>query len=394
MGFVLQGFDGQDTKTLFVMEHKLAIVFDCTFDLYAAASQNLSQLTPALSQLGSLSPEMRKSVISRINYATRALTLLNGDHYTAWNIRKKLLALRHVTLKHELALIDLVFTKHPKSSETWAHRLYILEHSVLTPDVIQHEFGVCSEAAQRHPKNYYAWTHRTRMAKLADPETLVGEVTAMEGWSRTHVSDHAGHHHKQALFRHVCALIAESSESESTKALLLAMHRVGYVPILDRPGVVICRHLVIREFDTNASLVLRYPGHETLWAHRRFLWSLHTQHRNQWSKFGAPTNESETDTETTLCEEENRAGDVYHVAAHLYASVNSSEPNWEHEWNLCASCFEGSHETQRHFAAAYALWLIQEGEGRGDLDRRAAAVSIVREGFAPGLAKCPLLENF
>jgi protein prenyltransferase alpha subunit repeat containing protein 1 len=50
--------------------------------------------------------------------------MINADHYTAWNIRKRLIISQIVTAQEEWDLIDLIFTKHPKSSEAWAHRYF------------------------------------------------------------------------------------------------------------------------------------------------------------------------------------------------------------------------------------------------------------------------------
>lgn len=59
------------------------------------------------------------------------MLLVNADHYTAWNIRKHLLRTGHAyeadwNLKAEMRLLNLIFSKHPKSGEAWSHRRWVL----------------------------------------------------------------------------------------------------------------------------------------------------------------------------------------------------------------------------------------------------------------------------
>ena len=58
--------------------------------------------------------------------ATRAIVLINADHYTAWNRRKALVTAGRLCRLDELRLLDLVFSKHQKSQEAWAHRRWVV----------------------------------------------------------------------------------------------------------------------------------------------------------------------------------------------------------------------------------------------------------------------------
>lgn len=60
--------------------------------------------------------------MSALLCSTRALLFVNADNYSAWNARKKLLLLGHTKPESELRLMDLIFSKHPKSAESWAQR--------------------------------------------------------------------------------------------------------------------------------------------------------------------------------------------------------------------------------------------------------------------------------
>lgn len=65
----------------------------------------------------------------------QGILMINADCYYAWNarlectliftIRKRLISQNILSEEQELKLLDLLFTKYPKSSESWSHR-YLL----------------------------------------------------------------------------------------------------------------------------------------------------------------------------------------------------------------------------------------------------------------------------
>ncbi|XP_056142056.1 protein prenyltransferase alpha subunit repeat-containing protein 1 [Lampris incognitus] len=268
---------------------------------------------------------------------TCTLLLLNPEFTTAWNIRKELLQCGVLNPKRDLYLGKLVLTKFPKSPETWIHRRWVLqkilsecfpredyrkEHKVadqcdaaaLTESdqrlydhqakTLHEEMKVCSDAACRYPSNYNAWSHRIwvleHMAK-GNIKVLHDELSSMRLWVSMHVSDHSGFHYRQFLLK---ALTTELSQSLDSTTIAQPQHQTGEVPrkhphhhtVLsfnretseaaeaDEVEQQSAAHSVLKifqqEMELCTDLIQSFPGHETLWCHRRhvfYLW-------HQWKK--------------------------------------------------------------------------------------------------------------
>ncbi|CAM9412224.1 unnamed protein product [Discosporangium mesarthrocarpum] len=104
---------------------------------------------------------------------TRAILLVNADHGSAWNARKVVIEDRSFRdLQEEIKLLNLVLTKHSKSSNAWAHRRWCWCRAQEEEDrmggetrekvfTVHRELQLCERVAELYPKNYYAWTQRT-----------------------------------------------------------------------------------------------------------------------------------------------------------------------------------------------------------------------------------------
>jgi protein prenyltransferase alpha subunit repeat containing protein 1 len=66
---------------------------------------------------------------------TRALLLINGACTTAWNSRKSALLEDPGATETELRFVALVLTRHPKSSEVWAHRYVTCSYHFLISNI-------------------------------------------------------------------------------------------------------------------------------------------------------------------------------------------------------------------------------------------------------------------
>ncbi|CBJ28281.1 conserved unknown protein [Ectocarpus siliculosus] len=215
---------------------------------------------------------------------TRALLLVNADHGSAWNTRKQLVVdglCEGSSIPQEIKLLNLIFTKHAKSPNAWAHRRWCwrnnerfrARHADITwhPLDEQEELKVCQRVAELYPKNYYAWTQRSwvvlravggaRADASAGQEGLPGEDTPtapaaaellereiefVDRWLTSHVSDHSALNHRKNVFSALAAMSPASDE----------MARLG---------------LVDKERSANSKLLRDYPGHESLWCYRRFV---------------------------------------------------------------------------------------------------------------------------
>ncbi|XP_032146828.1 protein prenyltransferase alpha subunit repeat-containing protein 1 isoform X2 [Sapajus apella] len=232
---------------------------------------------------------------------TCTLLLLNPDFTTAWNVRKELILSGTLNPIKDLHLGKLALTKFPKSPETWIHRRWVLqqliqETSLPSPvtkgnlgtipaeraqRLIQEEMEVCGEAAGRYPSNYNAWSHRIwvlqHLAKL-DVKILLDELSSTKHWASMHVSDHSGFHYRQFLLKSLISqTVIDSSVMEqnclrSEPALVLPKDEEAAAST-EEPRINL-PHLLEEEVEFSTDLIDSYPGHETLWCHRRHIFYL------------------------------------------------------------------------------------------------------------------------
>lgn len=101
--------------------------------------------------------------------ATAVMLLMDPEHLTAANARKRLLTDENVTiedLQHEKYFIDSLLTsrlhRHTKSPTLWNHREWLLKRLCIrysSKNALDDFAKVILIAAERHPRNYYAWSH-------------------------------------------------------------------------------------------------------------------------------------------------------------------------------------------------------------------------------------------
>ncbi|KAL2073176.1 hypothetical protein VTL71DRAFT_10500 [Oculimacula yallundae] len=123
---------------------------------------------------------------SDLRDATAVMLLLDPEHLTAANTRKRLI-LKYKNypeeleelLRQELLFVDGYLTsrlhRHTKSPTLWGHRRWVLgemETLGIERDVLQDLKSIVLVAAERHPRNYYAWSHmRWLVRTIADLPT-------------------------------------------------------------------------------------------------------------------------------------------------------------------------------------------------------------------------------
>lgn len=111
-----------------------------------------------------------KIITDDVHAATFILLLMDPEHLTAANIRKRALsAARNATqiaLKREQRFVDALLTarlhRHTKSPTLWSHRRWLVATcwALGMPWDIRHDIqNVVMVAGQRHPRNYVAWQH-------------------------------------------------------------------------------------------------------------------------------------------------------------------------------------------------------------------------------------------
>ncbi|MEJ1276526.1 protein prenyltransferase alpha subunit repeat containing 1 [Cricetulus griseus] len=191
----------------------------------------------------------------------------------------------------DLHLGKLALTKFPKSPETWIHRRWVLQQlsqetslpsSVAkgnlgpvpeerTQRLIQEEMEVCSEAAGRYPSNYNAWSHRIwvlqNVAKL-DLKILLDELSSTKHWASMHVSDHSGFHYRQFLLKSLISQTAMDASVLQHNSLKNEPKDEEATATTEEPRINLTQ-LLEEEVEFCTDLINSYPGHETLWCHRR-----------------------------------------------------------------------------------------------------------------------------
>ncbi|KAI4114920.1 MAG: hypothetical protein LQ345_004385 [Seirophora villosa] len=164
--------------------------------------------------------------------ATLVLQLLNPEHISAANFRKRRLLLWRrnsgrednddgsaLSCTREMVWIESLVTsplyRHAKSPTLWAHRLWVLKtflHSSSGSDegngdgrggaaagLLARELGVVMRAGERHAGNYHAWNYArevlTLVAVLGSAEVhegLKAVVEKVHGWCLAHPRDISG----------------------------------------------------------------------------------------------------------------------------------------------------------------------------------------------------------
>lgn len=152
--------------------------------------------------------------------ATGVMLLMDPEHLTAANTRKRLLqdAIKSGTdiesrFHDEQYLIDSLLTsrlhRHTKSPTLWSHRQWLMQRFQdhgLAIDATDTMKRVISVAAERHPRNYYAWLHARYLTKavsetasrgdnlpgMRGDNTLPGMLDAAKKWAMAHHDDISG----------------------------------------------------------------------------------------------------------------------------------------------------------------------------------------------------------
>ncbi|KAK1730447.1 hypothetical protein CaCOL14_001070 [Colletotrichum acutatum] len=142
--------------------------------------------------------------------ATSVLLLMDPEHLTAANTRKRLLSdaisagdTVKANLARETWFVDSLLTsrlhRHTKSPTLWNHRRWLSERyrDAGLPVVVQQDVEtVVMMAGERHPRNYYAWTHARWLTRtflvVSELDVLVPLTQSVKKWSFRHHSDISG----------------------------------------------------------------------------------------------------------------------------------------------------------------------------------------------------------
>ncbi|GAM22305.1 hypothetical protein SAMD00019534_054800 [Acytostelium subglobosum LB1] len=189
-------------------------------------------------------------LLDTLNKLTKVILMVNAENLTALNLRKRLITAGLNTHIDEIKLLNFIFTKHPKSGEAWCHRRWVLHNSKGVAMDIASEMAVCRRVAEIYPKNYYAWTHRWWcLQQQMTVKNLLDDLKMMDQWSMRNISDYCGFNHRSLILRQLYNDVRNGGQCD-------------WQSLLD---------LWLREFKMIDTFIVKYPGHETLWSHKRLL---------------------------------------------------------------------------------------------------------------------------
>lgn len=207
----------------------------------------------------------------RLDRYTRMALLLNPNIATFWNARKNLILHQYLEAKSDFLLTKLVLGQKPKCVEALAHRRWLLQQSLGNPGWLESELKLCDQLSNRMKCNYHAWSHRQWVYNLAntlhgfDPNLWVSEFQTSEEWTKYHVSDHTGWHHRKFLLGHL-----KNSLTEARSNFEMIKTHFNDFMYHSTPSAFYAS-LLVDELRKNGALILCYSSHETLWYYRRFL---------------------------------------------------------------------------------------------------------------------------
>lgn len=332
------------------VQHKVALESWCVKHVYVYAYRKLFDWKQ----------HKYKTDFSVLLSWTSLVLLINPDVQTAWNIRKELVSSKLYGAEEELKFSEIVLSHKPKSPEGFAHRKWALleligntsNHSS-TASVIEHEFMVCTQVAARYPNNYHAWCHRMWVIQNILKYCLKAvdrELEETENWVSTHVSDHSGFQYRQFLINSIsaqlnfqqCSLVTCPFHSSSSRTLDVKTECRS-----DRLNYALGRELILI-----TDLILSFPGHETLWNHRRFvIFYIMKVSKSKEMKFTLPT-----PTTNCIVSDDQMYSKKYKLEACSAACCIWSLAEEEKFINQCSKGNRCS-EWEKEIIARYITWL-------------------------------------
>lgn len=198
--------------------------------------------------------------------------LINPEVRTFWNIKRELLDGNLLDCSTELRFSRLVLSWKPKSYEAYSYRIAIFKKIGHAKMDFREESDLLDSVTRNTPNNYHAWNHRIwcfeNYMLVYETDALSRELRFSEDWIKTHVSEHTGFHYRQhvidSLKGHKLKEIDEYSKLVlNCDSGCTAQHQILYLLIYEL-------HKVLPDLHHH------FPGHESIWYHRKYV--VHTMH--------------------------------------------------------------------------------------------------------------------
>lgn len=244
--------------------------------------------------------------------------LLNPDVCTFWNMRRKLIQNEILDPILDLHIVDIIICRRSQCTEAYSYKRWLLK-VLLNSDrgipnihlLFHDEYQITTMAATSNSSNFHAWTQRkyitTIVQQMFDDELSKNideewKKTAM--WCSSHISDHSGfvyrqyilkclffqtaHHakkytkvHRKQCYKIISKFVSVTNErcyeihisNHNHNQEIQSFIRGENFEIM---GISFQKFLInlsfwAEDFLLNEELINLFPGHESLWYHRRFL---------------------------------------------------------------------------------------------------------------------------
>lgn len=256
--------------------------------------------------------------------------LLNPDVTTFWNMRRELVKNGRLEARCELSFVSIVLYYKAKCFEAFAYRRWLLQFLLMgntsrndttnVEIILKNEVNVATMSADRYANNYHAWNHREYIVTKYHEYSPSGFSSFLESewqssakWSSLHISDYSGFAYRQFLIKRLMTIVDDEidnsliiraekiskdilykfiktrsneenagivippSDRTSPRQLLDYLHLGNKSESLEQRNdvnyiaVLSALSYWAEECLFNEELLDLYPGHESLWYHRRFL---------------------------------------------------------------------------------------------------------------------------
>jgi len=204
----------------------------------------------------------------RLERYSRTALMLNNNISAFWNYRKKLIVNGLLNPQQDFLLTKLILSQNSKSVEALAHRRWLLKQQDFPLNCIENELKLCNQLSNRMKCNYHAWSHRQWVLSFSEDfnvELWLSEFKVSEEWSKCHVSDHCGWHHRQFLLNQFQGSL--SNIEQNLQSLLHLLNRASTI----KSPCQLLESLLLEELEKNQDLILNFSAHESLWYYRRFV---------------------------------------------------------------------------------------------------------------------------
>ncbi|KYR01437.1 hypothetical protein DLAC_01418 [Tieghemostelium lacteum] len=266
LGLISSRNSAFDSNSAFILAEnntKIGISFSCITELYSYCFNQFN-----IERKKFTSSHSDQILNKSLDLLTRTILFINAENITALNIRKQLILNGYNEHLKEIKLLNLIFTKHPKSGDAWTHRRWVLTNykdsfhnkgsnsEEQTSLSIQDELKVCKRVAEIYPKNYYAWTHRFYILKNQPRDILLDDLKTIKDWINRNISDYCGYHHRYLI---ITTLIQNDENQNNNNNNNNQTQKEQSIDLLRN------------EIKMIQDLIEFYPGHESPWNYLRTL---------------------------------------------------------------------------------------------------------------------------